>query len=165
MKIIFLDIDDVLFDTAHYKESNLIDYRLYDEVLAVVTQLQKIGEVGILSQGEHAFQTKKLIETGIHDMFVKEHIHIVEKKDESLEKVLHKYKNVSATMYFIDDRLTGLYFAKKALPSLIAIWLKRGRYAEGQEEIEGFKPDFIVKTLHEVIPIISPSPRPHPTLS
>ena len=152
--IILLDIDDVLFDTAHFKKSELTEYRLYEDVEEVLHALKKMGEVGILSQGEHEFQIKKLTQTGIHTLFVQEHVHIVEKKDESLSKVLHKYKNVNATIYFVDDRLSGLYYAKKALPNMVTIWFRRGRYASSQPSIPEFEPDVVIDNFSEIMNVV-----------
>jgi FMN phosphatase YigB (HAD superfamily) len=153
-KIVLLDIDDVLFDTAHYKNTNLQDFRLYDEVRAVIHNLEKLGEIGILSQGEYDHQIKKLMNTSIHDRFDPEHVHIVEKKDTSLKNILQKYTKLNAILYFVDDRLNGLYYAKQAVPTMQTIWLRRGRYATSQEPLPGFEPDYIIENLEELLRIV-----------
>lgn len=152
--LILLDIDDVLFDTDHFKKTDLTEFRLYDDVLSVLKQLSQLGDVGILSQGQTDFQLKKLLNTNIHDRFVREHIYIVAQKDESLNQTLSHFKQPQKKIIFIDDRLTGLYYAKQAIPHLITIWLRRGRYAETQVPIDGFSPDATVTDFHAIIPLV-----------
>lgn len=152
--LVLFDIDDVLFNTDHFIKSELTDFALYEDVLTTLDEVAKSAEIGILSQGELELQTKKLIETGIHDRFTKDHIHIVAKKDESLRHVLNKYIG-HTSIFFIDDRLQGLYHAKNSLHMIKTIWLKRGRYANAHEGIEAFSPDYIISDFSEIIKIVN----------
>ncbi len=152
--IVLFDIDDVLFDTQHFIETNLEEFRLYEDAEAVLKKIAPFAEIGILSQGEYDFQLKKLIQTGIRHEIVSEHMHIVPAKDQTMVKVLEKYRINSKRVFFIDDRLNGLYHTKMILPQITTILLKRGRYIDNQEEINDFKPDRIIHKLEEIIDII-----------
>jgi len=152
--IVLLDIDNTLFNTEKLKKSNLTVFELYDEVTDTLDQLSGIATLGIFSQGEIAFQNKKLQETNIQQYFATEHKHIVEYKIEVMKEILGLYTH-KARVYFIDDWLEGLRVAKKSDPSVFTIWIKRGQYAQTQKEHADFTPDAVVEKLHEVIPLIS----------
>jgi bifunctional UDP-N-acetylglucosamine pyrophosphorylase/glucosamine-1-phosphate N-acetyltransferase len=152
--IVLFDIDYTLFNTAHLKATNLLEFLLYDEVNEVIEQLAPKARLGILSEGEFAWQTRKLKETKIHEVFEIEHMHIVEKKFEVAETILKKYQE-SDKIFLVDDKLTFLYQAKQILPSICTIWVKRGEYAMNQKPIEGFTSDYTVNNLQEIIPLIT----------
>jgi len=151
--IILLDIDNTLFNTVKLKKSKLTSFELYDEVKDTLKSLAKIATLGILSQGEIAFQNKKLETTQIKDYFLAEHTHIVEYKLDVMHEILGKYKG-QAHVYFIDDWLDMLRAAKKADPNVFTIWMKRGEYANSQEEHSDFTPDAVVENMQEVVPLI-----------
>lgn len=151
--VILFDIDYTLFDTAHFKNSQLAEFRIYEEVLETLQSLGKNITLGIFSEGEDSFQTTKLINTQIHEFFKKEYIHIVKSKDESIEGVFKKYKNDKVIL--VDDKLTVLVRAKEILPHVYTVWMKRGFYAEKQQPIKGFRPDAIIYSLKEIIEIVS----------
>ncbi len=94
----------------------------------------------------------KLSQTGIIKYFLEENVHIVGEKEAVMKKILEKYKNYS--VYLVDDKLPILQTAKKFMPSITVLWIKRGIYAENQKEIKGFIPDVTVDDLHEVIRIV-----------
>lgn len=152
--IILFDIDNTLFNTQKLKSSKLTTFELYDEVKETLGELADIATLGLLSQGEIAFQNKKLEKTEIKKYFSQKHRHIVEYKLEVMRDILSLYKN-NAKVYFIDDWLTGLREAKKVDPSVFTIWMKRGEYAHSQEKHTDFEPDAIVTNLKEVIKLIS----------
>ena len=152
--IVLLDIDNTLFNTVKLKASNLTNFELFDEVKETLSRLAKIATLGILSQGEIAFQNKKLETTQIKDYFLAEHTHIVEYKLDVMHEILGKYKG-NAKVYFIDDWLDMLRAAKKADPKVFTVWMKRGEYANTQKEHSDFTPDAVVENLKEVVPLIS----------
>jgi len=152
-KIVLFDIDYTLFNTDDFKKSNLRDYYLYEETEKVLEEVSKIATLGIFSEGELEFQKTKLIKTNIQKYFNEDHTHIVEKKDLNLELVLSKFKDEK--LYFIDDKLQILFNAKKVMPSIFTIWVKRGIYANAQKPIQNFKPDATIDNLSEVFGIVS----------
>lgn len=152
-KIVLFDIDYTLFDTDFFKKTNLRKHLVYDEVDDVLSRLSKIAKLGIFSEGDLNLQKTKLLRTDIHKYFSKEHIHIVPKKDETIEGILQKYKNT--TVFLVDDKLTILHQAKTIRPSLFTIWVKRGKYAKNQKPVKGFVPDAIIESLNELIPVIN----------
>lgn len=152
-KLILFDIDYTLFDTDLFKKSQLKEHSVYEEVREVLNKLLLLANLGIFSEGKIELQKTKLKKTDIEKYFKKELTHIVEKKEEELKKILSKYKD--NMLFLVDDKLTILCRAFKLLPSLKTIWVKRGRYAQGQKPIKGFSPTFIIRNLEELIPIIS----------
>jgi FMN phosphatase YigB (HAD superfamily) len=151
--IILFDIDNTLFNTEKLKKSSLTIFELYDEVRDTLEELSKVAKLGILSQGELAFQQKKLKETNIEHYFSEEHKHIVEYKIEVMKDILQIYKG-KANVFFIDDLLEALKLAKKIDPTVTTIWMKRGQYATTQKNHSNFTPDAIVTDLREIIPLI-----------
>lgn len=151
-KIVLFDIDYTLFDTDTFKQSNLKKHSLYNEVKDILKQVSKIAQIGIFSEGKIDFQKEKLFHTDIHSLFDKDLIHIVEKKDEVLKKVLEKYQHKQ--LILVDDKLTVLYLAKKHFPNVKTIWIKRGKYALSQEPIKDFDPDAIIENLSKLVKVI-----------
>src|SRR5258708_2009342 len=100
--IVLLDIDNTLFNTFKFKASNLTHFELYKEVKDSLKALATVATLGVLSQGEIAFQNKKLETTEIKHYFLSEHTHIVEYKLEVMKDILERYKD-NAQVYFIDD--------------------------------------------------------------
>lgn len=150
--IVLLDLDDTLFDTETFINSDLKTFQLFEEVHDTLIQLAKIATLGIFSQGEIAFQNKKLQETNIKEYFASEHVHVVEYKLDVMKEILGQYKN--SKVFFIDDRLENLRLGKKSVPSVFTIWMKRGRYADLQKEHAEFTPDAVIEKLQDILPLI-----------
>lgn len=150
--VVLFDIDYTLFDTDAFKKSQLKKYIVYDEAHEVLTELKKIAILGIFSEGEINLQRMKLRKSNLQRYFKEEHIHIVPDKLAEIKRVLDGYRNKK--IFFVDDKLTILRDANSILPSIFAIWLKRGIYAMNQKEIANFKPNAVVKNLSEVVKIV-----------
>lgn len=150
--VVLFDIDYTLFDTAFFKESKFLRHKIYEEVIGALDNLSKIALLGIFSEGNIDFQRRKLKETNIERYFAKDNTHIVLNKLDKLKGTLEKYGN--RKIFFVDDKLTILFDAKKLFPDIFTIWVQRGFYAKNQKNIPGFKPDAEVKTLSEVVGII-----------
>lgn len=150
--ILLFDIDYTLFDTAEYKRTNLTVLRLFEEIEELLQHLHKKHTLGILSEGDPEFQKNKLLQTEIFEYFNELHIHIVIDKLGSLPDILKKYQ--TDEVFLVDDKLPVLYNAKKILPSLKTIWVKRGMYAEQQQPIPEFSPDAEVLDLANLVDIL-----------
>lgn len=155
-RFIFFDIDYTLFDTHEYKESQLTNLTLYEEIEQMLEEIPGEYTLGILSEGQEEFQKNKLLATKIDHHFDQQHIHIVVNKVENLPRLLDEYKNESIIL--VDDKLPILYNAKKILPSLFCIWIKRGPYAESQRPIPGFVPDAEIDSLKNLASLLMRSP-------
>src|SRR3989344_1087272 len=151
-KVVLFDIDYTLFNTDVFKETQLKKHSVYDEVHSVLENLSKVAELGIFSEGETEFQKTKLDKTDIKKYFKEQNLHISKSKIDRLQQVLNRYSH--GQIFFVDDKLSILYDAKKLLSDVFTIWVKRGMYAENQKEISGFRPDAEVENLKEIIPII-----------
>ena len=150
--VILFDIDYTLFDTAFFKQSGLSEHKIYSEVMQVLDSLSAIATLGIFSEGNLNFQKIKLQKTGIGKYFEQKNTHIVLNKLDELRSIHNRYKDV--TTFFVDDKLSILFDAKKMFPEIFVIWVKRGFYAENQEPILGFKPDAEIGSLSEIVRII-----------
>ncbi|MGH7204222.1 MAG: hypothetical protein ACREHC_07300 [Candidatus Levyibacteriota bacterium] len=151
-KIVLFDIDYTVFNMKLFGDTKLQTYEVYEEVHEVLDQLKEIADLGIFSQGEVAFQNRKLIETHIETYFLQKHVHIVLSKEEEMERVMKKYLG-KGKLFFVDDRLPMLQLAKDRHPEVTTIWIKRGKFAEEQEPID-FAADATVYNLRAIIPII-----------
>lgn len=138
-------IMNIIFDPETFKNN------LHKEVLNSLKKLTLIGEVGILSQGDKKFQNAKIIH--FKHLLNSNHVHILKDKKSDMLGILKNLKKYK--LYFVDDMLFMLQMAKKIDPSIVTIWIKRGRYAENQKEIPGFKPDAEADNLSEVVSIIN----------
>ncbi|OGH41391.1 MAG: hypothetical protein A3H79_04295 [Candidatus Levybacteria bacterium RIFCSPLOWO2_02_FULL_36_8b] len=146
---ILFDIDYTLFDTDFFKESKLLKHKIYDEVIGVLESLAEATTLGIFSKGETEFQKTKLNKTGIGKFFKENNVHIFDDKGANLRDILEKYK--SFKLFIVDDKLEILHSAKKHMPQIFTIWVKRGPFAQNQEKIPDFNPDTEIKNL-SVIP-------------
>jgi FMN phosphatase YigB (HAD superfamily) len=155
-KIILFDIDDTMFNTALLKESDLSRFEMYEDVYDALEDLSDVASLGIFSQGEIAFQLKKLKETNIHHYFEEEHTFIVEDKLEVVSNLLKKYVD-KGQVFLVEDRLDVLKMAKECYPKVYTVWMKRGRYVENQRNPVDYTPDATVTDLHQVVPIIANS--------
>lgn len=122
----------------------------YEETIEVLSNLGKYVTIGIFSKGQTEFQKAKLKK--IVNLLSSSHIHITVDKHVALPKVLEMYKEEN--LYFVDDALDVLCDAKKMSSKTNVIWVKRGKYAQKQLDIEGFTPDAIIRDLRELLPII-----------
>lgn len=152
-KIVLFDIDNTLFNTLRFKQTDLQLFSLYEDTLETLDALKDIADLGIFSEGEIAFQKKKLRETNIEHYFLQEHTHIFEKKLDAIETLIKKYKE-NNHVYLIDDKLAILPEVKKACPSVFTIWMKRGEYALTQPPIAGYTPDATIESLQEAVSLI-----------
>lgn len=148
-KVLFIDIDDVLFDTDHFKNNDLQIFKLYDDVKEALIKLKQIIKIAILSKGEDDFQKQKLIKTGLLDLFIEKDIHIVGEKDDRLKLIFEKYKGLEK--YILDDRIDNLEKIKEIEPAIKTILIKRGRY---QDLVSIYKPDYVVRNFEEIINLI-----------
>src|SRR5690606_23248622 len=118
-KVVLFDIDYTLFDTGRYKQSNLTQFIIYDEVVSVLTEVASSATVGIFSEGEKDHQLRKLLTTKIKDHFHDNHLHVFSKKLEALASVLEKYQGKK--LYFVDDKLEVLQGIKESDPDITVI--------------------------------------------
>jgi FMN phosphatase YigB (HAD superfamily) len=153
-KIVLLDIDYTIFDTDLLKNSNLQKFALFAEVRNTLLDLSKVASLGIFSEGDIAFQRRKLEETNILEHFMEEHTHIVERKSVVIKEMLDKYKN-KGQLFLVDDKMSILAMAKQYMPKVFTIWVKRGIYANIQQPIENYTPDAVVETLENIVPLIA----------
>lgn len=151
--VVLFDIDYTLFDTASFKQSGLLEHKIYEEVTQVLDSLNTFAILGIFSKGEDEFQKTKLEKTKMLKFFKEENIHIFDDKDANLIQVLEKYKN--SKLFLVDDKLDILYFAKKHMPQIITVWVKRGPYAAAQKPIEDFIPSATIDDLANLYRIVS----------
>ncbi len=154
MPVILFDIDYTLFDTKLFKESNLTEYRIYDEVESTLTMLKKQAKLGIFSEGRQDFQKAKLQNTGIFSLFDSNLIFIVPDKFEALREIVSTFEN-KKNIFLVDDKLSILAEVKAVLPEMTTIWVKRGFYAEHARPIAGFTPDLSIETIQDLPQIFS----------
>lgn len=150
--IVLFDIDYTLFDTKRFKESDLKSYNAFDEVKEILTRLKTIAVLGVFSEGKEQFQKTKLEKTEMMNFFTENDIHIFGDKDINLIKVLEKYKG--KRIFLVDDKLQVLYSAKKYMPQIITVWVKRGPYAKTQQTIENFAPSATIDSLSNLLNIV-----------
>jgi len=149
--MVFFDIDYTLFKTDVFKESGLTKREVYEEIPQVLSNLSKIATLGVFSEGETEWQNDKLLKTNLAPFFLKENIFIHLHKEDILKKLVDFSSSI---IFLVDDKLTILFEAKKAIPAIKTIWIKRGPYALNQKEIDDFKPDFMVNDLNELVSIV-----------
>jgi len=139
------DISKLIFDKRTFKD------HFHEDVWSTLRTVSKIGEIGIFSQGDTRFQHAKLAH--LDQLISKGRIHITTNKRSKMIEVLQKYNTYK--IFYVDDMLPYLYEAKKLMPNIRTVWIKRGRYAQNQKDIPDFKPDATITNLKEVIKMVA----------
>jgi FMN phosphatase YigB (HAD superfamily) len=111
--------------------SFLIDYpfadRLYPRALEVITHLESMGAVVILSDGDAVFQPRKVERSGLWAA-VKERVLIYIHKEQMLDDVEDHYP--AEHYVFVDDKIRLLTAVKQIWGSRVTtIFVRQGHYA------------------------------------
>jgi len=111
--------------------SYLVDYpfadRLYEGALATLADLQRLGSVVILSDGDVVFQPRKIQRSGLWEA-VDGHVLIYIHKEQMLDAVAQRYPARHYVM--IDDKLRILAAMKDAWRDrLTTVFARQGHYA------------------------------------
>ncbi len=133
--------DEESYDSSLYEETK--------ETLQILSRIKNL-RIGIFSGGRTDHQLKKI--KSVSQFFQKEHVHIFTIKEQHIEKTFKKYTQEKA--YFVDDVLKVLYEVKQYNKNVITIWSKRGKMALNAQPIEGFKADYTITHLSELLPIV-----------
>lgn len=152
-KIVLFDIDDTMFNTELLKNTALKQFEMYHDVHDALEELAHVASLGIFSQGEIAFQLKKLHETNVHHYFEEQHMFIVEDKLDVIQNLIKQYHG-KGKIFIVEDRLDVLKMAKECHRDIYTIWMKRGRYVNKQRNPVQYTPDATVTNLHQAVPII-----------
>lgn len=82
-------MDPILLDKVFWENDKIYKDSLYPEVVSVLKKLSEIHTLGIFSQGNEEFQTRKLRAAGIMDIFNKGYIFIYARKllDEAISNL------------------------------------------------------------------------------
>lgn len=143
------DIADTLSEIFWNKETYA--RAVYEEVEEVInTLLGNEIEVGILSTGNEEHQRQKV--ATLASLLSQEHIHIFIDKIKELEHIITKYKDYR--IFILDDLPEVLEAAKRVNPSVIAIQVNKQKKYDITDKHDTIKPDFSVKNLREIVPII-----------
>lgn len=121
------NINPVVLDQVFWENDKIYKDSLYPEVVHVLKKLSEIHALGIFSQGNEEFQTRKLKAAGIMDIFSKDYIFIHARKllDKAISNLPH-----NATV--IDNK----HDVALKLSSLVdSIWINR-RSQDSDPEIK-----------------------------
>lgn len=135
-------------------DENLINAYLYldsVEILGIISK-QKDIIIGIFSAGKISLQRPKI--KTIEHFLNQEHINIFEfYKGDALPKLIQDYKDYE--IYLVDDIQDILVKAKKLRQDVTTIWIQRKGYARDRNPVANFNPDYIIKSLKEVLNILN----------
>lgn len=132
---------------------------LFKDTVPVLKKLKKLGDVNILSMGDKNFQELKIEKSGMGKIVGKSKQIIVTDKKEGIVNIIKEFKKRYENVVIIDDRADVLESAIKNEPSLVTVWINRGRYknikpdksssismtAKSLTEIYGFMDKFVGK--------------------
>jgi FMN phosphatase YigB (HAD superfamily) len=125
-----------------WMSSFLMDYpfadRLFPGALEVLRRLRRIGPTVILSDGDVAFQPRKVERAGICDV-VGRHVLIYIHKEAALDDVERRYP---ADHYvLVDDKIRILAAVKQFWRERVTtIFVRQGSYAHDGKEVHAFPP-------------------------
>lgn len=140
-------IKHLLFETSFFKSG------FYTEVEKSLRSLKNFARLGIFSQGDEKFQGAKIDQSGFKELFDKELIYIIKPRKLDILPLL-RIKHKKDKVFLVEDKPLVVHTIRQIMPNVYTIWVKRGKYAEGQIDIENFKPDATITSLDQIIPII-----------
>ena len=122
--------------------SFLIDYpfadRLYPRALEVITHLESMGTVVILSDGDAVFQPRKVERSGLWAA-VRERVLIYIHKEQMLDDVEEHYP--AEHYVFVDDKIRLLTAVKQIWGSRVTtIFVRQGHYAHDPAVVNSYPP-------------------------
>lgn len=134
-----------------YRNESLYTSTLYKDSREVVQKLATKGvHMNILSTGYKEFQMMKI--ASLNEFLPINSLHIFENKILHLKDVLSQYAGY--TIYIVDDFRDILKEAKSLNPQVITIWITRQKKFEDNFGSDDFTPDYQVKNLKEIVPLI-----------
>ncbi len=134
----------------------LADYpfadRLYAGAVSAVRHAQSFGTAAILSDGDAAFQPRKVERSGLWSVFG-EHVLIYVHKEEELDDVARWYP--ARRYVLIDDKLRILDAVKKLWgPRVTTVFVQQGHYAEEPGLLERYaEADLTIARIGDLIHI------------
>lgn len=146
-KLSFKELEDIFFDESLYVES------LYEDARSVFQELvmKRNIQINIFSTGEKKFQMQKI--SSLRDMLMVDNLHIFVDKLKKLKDVLKEYEEYH--IYMVDDYPTVLKEAKKFNKNITTIWINRDTKLEDKGFIKSFKVDHVIKSLEDLIPLVT----------
>ena len=134
----------------------LVDYkfadRLYPQALDVVRHVQAFGPAVILSDGDAAFQPRKVCSSGLWETF-RENVLIYVHKEEALDDVERLYPARRYVM--VDDKLRILEALKEQWGERVTtVFPRQGHYAFDPEVLRKHRPaDITIDAIGELLKI------------
>ncbi len=134
----------------------LVDYkfseRLYPQALEVVRHVQAIGPAVILSDGDAAFQPRKVCSSGLWEAF-HDNVLIYVHKEEALDDVERLYPARRYVM--VDDKLRILEALKQQWGDRVTtVFPRQGHYAFDPEVLRKHRPaDIAIDAIGELLKI------------
>lgn len=103
---------------------------LFKDTLTVLRKLKKLGDINILSMGHKHFQETKIEKSGMGKIIGTGKTFIVTDKKAGIVNIIKDFKKHYENVVIIDDRADVLEAAIKNEPSLVTVWINRGRYKD-----------------------------------
>jgi len=102
---------------------------VFENALANIKRLKKIGKVIVFSLGEREYQATKIKESGIEKATRKNNIIIVQDKKQGLKNLIALIKKEGfSNINIINDVSSALVEANKIDPRIVTIWVRFGKY-------------------------------------
>ncbi|HEY8741369.1 MAG TPA: HAD family hydrolase [Candidatus Dormibacteraeota bacterium] len=122
---------------------------LFPHAMDVVTYLNGIGTVVVLSDGDPVYQPAKIARIGVADA-VNSNVLIYAHKEEHLDEVTDLYP--ASHYVLIDDKPGILAKAKRRLgPRLTGVHVRQGKYASADDLAPEPKPDITLPGIADVL--------------
>lgn len=134
-----------------YQNQSLYTNTLYQDAREVLQKLTADNiHINILSTGYKEFQMMKI--ASLNEFLPVDSLHIFENKLPHLSDVLSHYQGYN--IYIVDDFIDILKEAKSIHPAVTTILITRQKKFEDNFGSRDFIPDYQVKSLTEILPII-----------
>ena len=124
------------------------DY-LYPDSLEVVKHVSRMGEVGIVSDGDTDYQPRKIANAGLAEAVGHDDVLIFTHKQESLHHVTRMLPGCHYVL--VDDKESVLADVDKVLGHrLTTVWVKQGHYATDPKYYKKPDPDIVLDHIGEL---------------
>ncbi|MGA7733533.1 MAG: HAD family hydrolase [Chloroflexia bacterium] len=140
--------------TVAYRVANIVNGWAYEEyvypgTMAALECVTQLGEVGILSDGDTAYQPRKIGRAGLSKIVGYSDVLIFTHKQHHLEDIMRRLPGQHYVL--VDDKESILAEAKEHLgDKLTTVWVRQGKYAHDPTRYRKPDPDIVLDEIGEL---------------
>lgn len=138
-------------DSCDIKLKNIffiIDFKMamYPTAVATLKHLKSLGKVAIFTEGDMAYQRRKIEQLGLKKIVDKIYLYL--HKSDHIDELLARW--IGYTKVFVDDRSTKLIKIKKQHPDTRIVEVCQGHYSD-KDHVAHKKLDMTIESIEDLL--------------